>query len=128
MPDPRYSQAVLSRFKEPAHAGALAAGSGIVLCAAAGNQGQGAQVHFALRVDEEKLQAVAFGAYGSPFLLAGSELAAEQLSGAPVAHLAQIAAIDLSRALAAPPERLGELLIIEDALRKCWQAWENRQL
>lgn len=128
MPDPRYSQAVLSRFKEPAHGGALAAGSGIVLSAAAGDRLQGARVNFALRVDEENLQAVAFGAYGSPFLLAGCELAAERLSGAPVAHLAQIAAVDLSKTLSAPPERLGELLIVEDALRKCWQAWENRQL
>jgi NifU-like protein involved in Fe-S cluster formation len=128
LPDPRYSAQVLDHFAAPRHAGRLPEGPGQVLQADAGEYRLGTTVRFALRIESQRVAAVAFRAYGCPHVLAACSLAAERLAGAPVRALAELAAKDLAAALDVPPEKLGRLLIVEDALRNGWRAWDNRGL
>ena len=128
MPDSRYSPQLLEAFRAPRHAGQLPEGSGRVIDGAAGERRTGTEVRFALRVEQGVLAGVAWGAYGSPYVLAGCELAARELEGRPADALQALPATKLAAGMSAPAERLGELLVIEDALRNCWLAWENREL
>lgn len=128
MADVRYSPQLLEAFRAPQHAGPLAEGPGEVVDGAAGEQRRGTAVRFALRLDRGLVCAVAWGAYGSPYVLAGCELAARDLQGKRPDALQAMSARALAAGLAAPADRLGELLVVEDALRNCWLAWENRRL
>ncbi len=128
MDDPRYSDLVLRHFFEPRYAGDLAAGTGVAVRGVAGDIRLGTVVHFFARVDAGRLQAVAFRAFACPHTLAACSLAAESLHGAPVENLARLSARDLAESLALPAEKLGRLLVLEDALRNCWRAWDNKQL
>ena len=128
MPDERYPPAVLEAFQAPRHAGALPSGEGAEISGSAGERRTGSEVHFACRVEQGLLDGVAWGAYGSPFVLAGCELAARELQGQAPEALEALSAASLSAGLSAPADRLGELLVIEDALRNCWLAWENSRL
>jgi NifU-like protein involved in Fe-S cluster formation len=128
MPDSRYSPQVLEAFRRPRHSGPLAGDSGLMIDGAAGERRTGTEVRFGLRVEQGVLDGVAWGAYGSPYVLAGCELAARELLGRPPDALQSLSAPMLEGLMSAPAERLGELLIIEDALQNSWIAWENRGL
>jgi len=128
MPDPRYSPQLLEAFRSPRHAVPLPEGAGRVVEGRAGERSTGIEVYFSCRVKQGALESVAWRAYGSPYVLAGCELAARNLQGEEPAKLGAMTAKSLASRLSAPAERLGELLVIEDALRNCRQAWENRRL
>jgi NifU-like protein involved in Fe-S cluster formation len=128
MADPGYPPQVLEAFRAPRHAGPLPNGGGRVVEGKAGQRSAGSEAYFACRVDQNLLERIAWGAYGSPYLLAGCELAARELQGEPVEALQTLSARRLAADMSAPADRLGELLAIEDALRNCWLAWENSRL
>jgi len=128
MPDALYPPQVLEAFQAPRHNGPLPEGPGRAIDGRAGERGAGTAVHFALRVDAGTLQSVAWGAFGSPYVLAGCELAARELQGKPPEALQDLSARALAARMSAPADRLGELLVIEDALRNCRLAWENSRL
>ena len=123
-----YPALLLEHFDEPRNAGELPAGEGHELHGSAGSEAEGAWVRFALRVHQGRIAAIRFRALGSPWLIAACSLATEMLGGQPVTALAEPLAARLAATLQAPPERLGGLLRIEDALRNCQQAWENSEL
>ena len=58
-----------------------------------------------------------FRAWGCPHVLAACEFAAGQLEGRALAAAAGLDAAWLADELEVPPEKLGRLLVIEDALR-----------
>ncbi len=126
--DPRYSDLVMQHFDTPCYAGDLAAGPGFAVSGMAGEARLGTEVHFFVRVLDDRLDAVAFRAVACPHTLAACSLAAESLHGAPVEDLARLSARDLAEVLALPAEKLGRLLVLEDTLRNCWRAWDNRKL
>ncbi len=77
---------------------------------------RGAWVRFAVRSQDGVVQEARFRAWGCPHVLAACELAAARLEGRPLGQLEGLSAASLAQALAAPPEKLGRLLVIEDAL------------
>jgi NifU-like protein involved in Fe-S cluster formation len=89
-----------------------------------GRTALGARVRFQLRVRGLQLQEVRYRAYGCPYTLAVCEWVARALTGVTLAALspeglAQAIGGPASWAerLGVPPERLGRLLVIEDAVR-----------
>lgn len=123
-----YPEAVLAHFDRPRHAGELPSGPGRAVTGRAGDPASGLDVRFELRIHDDHVVAIAFRVLGCPYVIAACSLAAESLSGAPVAAVGRLEAAGLAASLRAPRERVGRLLAIEDALRKCLSAWENSGL
>ena len=113
-----YSSLVRQLFREPAHAGTLPPGEGQVVAAEAAALDRGAWVQLAARVRGGRVVEARFLAWGCPHFVAACELATARLEGTrPGTAVAQRVALDLAGELAAPPDRLGRLLVLEDALR-----------
>jgi hypothetical protein len=116
-----YSHLVRARFGQLAYAAAAADVAEVD--GRAGSAERGAAVELLAWLGSgARLARVRFRAYGCPALLAAADLAAEQLEGQPVEALARLEARALAAQLALPPEKLGRLLLIEDAARQCRSA------
>jgi NifU-like protein involved in Fe-S cluster formation len=85
----------------------------------AGSIEQEAWVRFHLQVADGVVKDARFQAYGCPHTLATAAWLSQQLPGRTLAQLAVCAAADWARALSVPVEKLGRLLVVEDALRAC---------
>jgi NifU-like protein involved in Fe-S cluster formation len=113
----RYSDAVLTLFRELAGAGDLDAHGGKAVSGEATALDRGAWVRFAARIDGERFADCRFRAFGCPHTLAAASLVAGRLRGAPLAAASSIDAAGIARELEAPAEKMGRLLVVEDALR-----------
>lgn len=114
--DPRYSAALMERFRTPRFAGELAAAAGVAH-GRAGSRRDGADVLWSLRCKAGRVTEARFRAYGPPALIAACDWQAEQLAGADVEALQVPWALAAVEALALPAEALDVLLVAEDALR-----------
>ena len=110
-------------FADLAHAGEPdGASPGRVLCGEAGREAEGTRVRFTLRILDGAVIETRYRAYGCPYALATCEWLARSLEGAPIEALQGRTAVilggplDWARRLGVPPEKLGRLLTIEDAL------------
>ena len=124
----QYSRIVTDYFARPANAGELPDGQGGVFRGAAGDREHGTEVVFHLRPANGEIAAISFQAFGCPHTIAACSLATEQLVGQPVEALVELTAASLADAIGAPVEKMGRMLIVEDALRNCFIAWDNRQV
>ncbi len=92
-----------------------------VLKGEAGREALGTRVQFTLGVVDARVQSVRYQAYGCPHTLATCEWLARELEGRrpPLAGLADFLGGPLgwSECLRVPAQKLGRLLVIEDALR-----------
>ncbi|HWG76837.1 MAG TPA: iron-sulfur cluster assembly scaffold protein [Steroidobacteraceae bacterium] len=123
-PDDPLGPRVRALFSDLAHAGDLTAAGGIRV-GEAGCVGLGTRVRFSLALNGTRVEQVRYRAYGCPFTLATCEWLARQLTGR---QLAGISAQALRAAVGAPPDwaaalgiplqRLGRLLVVEDALQQ----------
>jgi NifU-like protein involved in Fe-S cluster formation len=120
-----YSSEVATHFAAPRHAGPLADGPGALVRGEGGSVEQGAWVVFQLRVDDGRVLALAWQAWGCPHTIAACSLAAETLSGCTRAELQAFDPLSLRARLGIPVLKTGRLLLIQDALRKCLAAWDN---
>lgn len=109
-------------FRELPHSGTLPAAvcatASRVLHGAAGRESDGARVvfHIAVAADGSVIE-VRFQAYGCPHTLATAAWLAGQLPGRKLANLLASAPADWAAHLGVPVEKLGRLLLIEDAIR-----------
>jgi NifU-like protein involved in Fe-S cluster formation len=111
-----YSPLVRELFDRLPHAGDLAPGPGVVAAGEAMALDRGAWVRFEARIEGGHIADCAFRAWGCPHTLAAAALVAGRMSGQPVGTRADLSARRLAAELAAPPEKLGRLLVVEDAL------------
>jgi NifU-like protein involved in Fe-S cluster formation len=97
--------------------GSLEAGADAVLAdGEAGRQESGTRVRFMLRIADERVEAVRFRAYGCPYTLATCEWLARSLEGRRAEAPGLGSPLDWARQLGVPANRLGRLLVVEDAL------------
>ena len=113
-----YSGLVRRLFAAPAHAGSLAPGPGPTRAAEAIALDRGAWLQITARLQAGQVVEARFLAWGCPHFLAACELVTAGLEGRPLARAATVDPRALARQLEAPPEKLGRLLVIEDALRE----------
>jgi len=121
-----YSAEVLARFRDPPQAGAPAPGARDWYRGEAGDLERGTWIVMHARIVAGRVRELRFEAFGCPHVVAACSLAAEQLARQPAARLAAFEHAAVAEPLAVPAEKAGRLLILEDALRNCFQAWENK--
>ena len=114
---------VQRRFDRLAHAGAFPADASGVIEGRAGNLELGTQVWFQWRVAGGAVAEARFRAFGCPYTLAVCDLIASGLKGGRPPQPWQGDPHSWAAALGVPPERLGRLLIVEDALRDAYRRW-----
>ncbi|MGH8139979.1 MAG: aminotransferase class V-fold PLP-dependent enzyme [Steroidobacteraceae bacterium] len=94
-------------------------GTAKVLTGEAGSQGQGTWLRFHLLVVDNIVKDARFQSYGCPHTLAVAAWLAGQLPGRHCEALVPGVPADWARVLEVPIEKLGRLLVVEDALRAC---------
>ncbi|HEY1891528.1 MAG TPA: aminotransferase class V-fold PLP-dependent enzyme [Steroidobacteraceae bacterium] len=92
----------------------------------AGGPGQEAWVRFRLQVAAGVVKSALFKAYGCPHTLAVAAWVAERLPGRGRAELAPGTPAEWAGTLAVPVEKLGRLLVVEDALADCARHWPEQ--
>lgn len=112
----RYSPRVLELFRKLPGAGALPAGAGMVVAGEAVALDRGAWVRFEARLEAGRVADCRFRAFGCPHTLAAAALAASKLVTATPADASPVDARLLARELDVPAEKLGRLLVVEDAI------------
>ena len=105
-------------------AGSLRGGPGVVQ-AEAGSEISGTWVRFYLRVARGTVRDARFQAFGCPHTLAVAAWLAGRLPGRALAGPALGEPVDWARELAVPVEKLGRLLVVEDALLACLRSAEK---
>jgi NifU-like protein involved in Fe-S cluster formation len=76
---------------------------------------RGAWVRYEARIEAGRVADCAFRAWGCPHTLAAAALVASRMQGEGIAAPAAFDAQRLAAELDAPPEKLGRLLVVEDA-------------
>jgi NifU-like protein involved in Fe-S cluster formation len=109
----RYNELTRRYFESPGNVGELS-GAG-VFRGTAGNREQGTWVQFDLRAESGTVRAVRFLAFACPHTIAVSAWVAEQSVGRAVTSVLPESVQDLRDRFAVPVEKMGRLLIIEDA-------------
>jgi NifU-like protein involved in Fe-S cluster formation len=109
-----YSELTLRYFETAVGAGVLTAPG--TLRGAAGNRSQGTWVQFDLHVSGGNIREARFLAFGCPHTIAVAAWLTERAAGLPARAAALPESVEeLSARFAVPVEKLGRLLIIEDA-------------
>lgn len=111
-----YSPLVRELFERLPHSGDLAPGPGCVVHGEAVALDRGAWVRFEARIAEGRIADCTFRAWGCPHTLAAAALVATRMHGQGVDSQAAFDARRLAAELDVPPEKLGRLLVVEDAL------------
>ena len=112
----RYSPRVLELFRKLPGAGALPAGAGSVVAGEALALDRGTWVRIEARFEAGRIADCRFRAFGCPHTLAAAALAASKLIATTAADASPIDARLLARELDVPADKLGRLLVIEDAI------------
>lgn len=105
-------------------AGVLAPGPGVFQGVAGGTEHE-AWVRFHLRVEGGAVNAALFQAWGCPHTLAVTAWLTGQLPGRSMTDLVPGTPSAWLEALAVPVEKLGRLLVVEDALKAVFQQWKE---
>jgi NifU-like protein involved in Fe-S cluster formation len=110
---------LLQRFDGPRAYGHWQPGDYPEASGSAEDHSQLVWVRFDLQLSAGRIGAVRFHVLGCPHTMAATSWVAESLVGQPVGALEEVDAQALKQAFAVPQEKLGRLLVIEDAAREC---------
>jgi len=111
-----YSERVRQLFAEPEHAGVVEGGSRIRV------DDQGVRIEFSARCADGVVTELAFRAWGCPHVLAAAEAICRDFEGRSCAALETFEAGQLMRSLPVPRDKLGRILVLEDAVRSLGQS------
>jgi NifU-like protein involved in Fe-S cluster formation len=121
-----YSLEVLKRFRSPEGAGEYAEDTPEVVVGEAEDRTLNVWVEVQVCLAESVIRNVRYQVFGCPHMVAAVEWVAEALPGRSRDALRELDMHELRTTLDAPLEKLGKLLVLEDALRACWQASEEQ--
>jgi len=121
-----YSLEVQERFRSPAGAGEFAVETSQVVAGEAEDRTLNVWFRFQISVAGTVIRAARFRVFGCPHSIAAAAWVANELDGRDVGALRDLDVHELRRKLDAPVEKLGKLLVLEDALRECWNALDDR--
>jgi NifU-like protein involved in Fe-S cluster formation len=114
---PSYSLLVERYFTHPVGAGRWPADAEQIAAGEAGSEEQGTRVRFELRSDDGVVTGARFQAFGCPHTIAAAAWLTEHLPGRPLESAMPVPILDLGQLLEVPTEKMGRLLVVEDALR-----------
>jgi NifU-like protein involved in Fe-S cluster formation len=84
-------------------------------------------IRFQVQVLDGTIRAARFNVYGCPYTVAAADWAAEWLEGRPSEALTKLGMRERHQALGVPVEKLGNLLVLEDAAAQCRLELESGQ-
>lgn len=113
---PRYSPRVLELFARLPGAEPLSSGRGRRVVGEAIALDRGAWVRFEARIEAGRISDCVFRAWGCPHTLAAAAWVVGEVRTRAVTDCASIDASRLARELDAPAEKMGRMLVVEDAL------------
>ena len=111
-----YSARVRELFDAPEHAGRLEGALHVA------SDEQGVRVSLFATVEDGRLTALRFLAWGCPHVIAAAEAFCTAYEGQAVTELAEFSANDLMQSLPVPVAKTGRILVIEDAVRSLGSA------
>ena len=120
-----YSEEVRRRFGAPGRVAASGPCPPTWVAGEAEDQALGVWARFRVQIRADAIEAVSFHLFGCPHTIAAASLLAERLEGEPATALRGSWAHALAAELAVPAEKLGRLLVLEDALRACARNFEQ---
>ena len=112
-----YSERVRALFTAPQHVGDLENPAVRVQI----NE-QGVRLALAAAMDGDIIVGLRFRAWGCPHLLAAAEAFCRAYEGRPASALADFGAVEIMQSLPVPREKLGRILVLEDAVRSLGQS------
>ena len=115
-----YNQAVRRHFADPLHAGDLQGTYERTLVADVSNSNKGAHIVMEAGIRDGVIADMAFRVWGCPHLIAALESACTRLVGQPLANLENYDSADIMQELSIPPDKMGRILLLEDALATLW--------
>ena len=118
-----YSPEVKRRLRSPERVGFARKSASPLVTGDAEDRSLNVWVRYQIRVRDGAIDAVRFEAYGCPHFIAAADWHAEQLEGRPSDSLAEPDTRGAREALDVPIEKLGKLLVIENALAACATAF-----
>jgi cysteine desulfurase len=118
-------QALSPASEDAAPPPATRSGEAIVLTAGAGAPGEETWVRFHLSVEGGIVKAARFKAYGCPHTLAVMDALTDRLPGRRRVDGPPGTPATWSEELSVPVEKLGRLLVVEDALLACFARWPS---
>lgn len=121
-----YSLEVLKRFHSPERAGEYAEDTPETLTGEAEDRTLNVWVRIQVTLAGTVIRSVSYRVFGCPHMVAAAEWVAEALRGQSPDALRELDMHELRDTLDAPLEKLGKLLVLEDALHACWQASNAR--
>ena len=113
-----YNETVRACFENPVHAMTPDGDYAGWTIAAAAESEKGCRLKLAARLDGGRLGEVRFSAWGCPFLIAALEMISSELEGRETSALGTVSANELAAKLSVPANRLGRLLLVEDAAER----------
>jgi NifU-like protein involved in Fe-S cluster formation len=115
----QYSAEVRRRFAGTCPAAQPAGNPSGIVRGEAEDRALNVWVRFQVEARAGKAHAVSFEVFGCPHTVAAASWLADHLQGEPLERLTQWNAHELARALEMPIEKLGKLLVLQDALGVC---------
>ncbi len=117
-----YSLEVQQRFHSPQGAGEFAEGTPGLVTGEAEDRTLNVWVRVQVQVVGTVIRSVRFRVFGCPHMMAAAGWVAEALQGRESDALRELDMHEIRTTLDLPLEKLGKLLVLENALRACWQA------
>ena len=114
-----YDSQVRQRFLSAHRVGPLNDGARGMVSGEAEDRTLNVWVRFQLQVLNGAIHTVRYNVYGCPHTIAAAEWTAEWLNGRPARALGELSMRDRLETLGVPVEKLGKLLLMEDALAEC---------
>ncbi len=115
-----YNEVVRRHFTDPQHAGDLQRQFDTMLNADVADSDNGIHIVINAGIRTGIIGEMAFRVLGCPHLIAALELVCERLAEQPVASLENYDLADITQELCIPAEKMGRILLLEDALATLW--------
>ena len=122
-----YNELVRSLFENPLHAKGIPEKLGKSYKVVAQESKNGPKIVLTAVIKEENILALRFRVFGCPFLIAAAEFCCNQCEGNHNKEVENIDIMHLIQILEVPTEKIGVILLLQDALESLKLALDNEK-
>ena len=123
-----YNELVRSLFENPLHAKDIPEKLGKPYKVVAQESKNGSKIVLTAVIKEENILALRFRVFGCPFLIAAAEFCCNQCEGKHNKEVENIDILHLIQILEVPTEKIGVILLLQDALESLKLALDNNKI
>ena len=122
-----YGSEVEQRFLSPSRVGEFEEGTPGLVSGEAQDRTLIVWIRYQVQEHDGTIRAARFNVYGCPYTVAAADWAAEWVEGRSSEALTKLGMRERREALGVPVEKLGNLLVLEDAVAQCRLELESGQ-